>query len=104
MSHDAGCAGVYPAFAAPIGKHTNVIEDDHLATLWRAAGDEVGYPFGTIFQLLALTAQRRAEVTGIRGKTVILMSSARVEGEIHQMSLAIEAGAEFVGRCRLNAA
>jgi cytoskeletal protein CcmA (bactofilin family) len=41
---------------------------------------------------------------GIRGKTVILMSSARVEGEIHQMSLAIEAGAEFVGRCRLNAA
>ena len=40
----------------------------------------------------------------IRGRTVVLMSSARVEGEIHHTSLAIETGAEFVGRCRLNAA
>ena len=29
------------------------------------------------------------------------MSSARVEGEIHHTSLAIETGAEFVGRCNL---
>ena len=41
---------------------------------------------------------------GIRGGTVALMSSARVEGDIHHTSLAIEIGAEFVGRCRLNAA
>ena len=40
---------------------------------------------------------------GIRGKTVVLMSSARVEGDIHHTSLAIENGAEFVGRCRLSA-
>jgi cytoskeletal protein CcmA (bactofilin family) len=43
-------------------------------------------------------------VGGIRGKTVILMASAHVDGDIHQTSLAIEKGAEFIGRCRLNAA
>jgi cytoskeletal protein CcmA (bactofilin family) len=31
---------------------------------------------------------------------VALQSSARVEGDIHYMSLAIEQGAEFDGRCR----
>lgn len=43
-------------------------------------------------------------VGDIRGRTVVLMSSARVEGEIHHTSLAIEDGAEFEGRCRLSAA
>ena len=51
---------------APIGKRSNVIEDTDLAMLWKAAADEVGYPFGTIFQLLTLTAQRRGEVCGMR--------------------------------------
>ena len=51
---------------APIGKRTNVIEDKDLVVLWRAAADEVGYPFGPIFQLLTLTAQRRGEVCGMR--------------------------------------
>jgi cytoskeletal protein CcmA (bactofilin family) len=32
--------------------------------------------------------------------TVALQASARVEGDIHHMSLAIEEGAEFDGRCR----
>jgi cytoskeletal protein CcmA (bactofilin family) len=31
---------------------------------------------------------------------VALQSSARVEGDIHHMSLVIEQGAEFDGRCR----
>jgi cytoskeletal protein CcmA (bactofilin family) len=43
-------------------------------------------------------------VGGIRSKTVVLMASAHVEGDIHQTSLAIEKGAEFVGRCRQVAA
>jgi integrase len=51
---------------APIGKRRNVIEDADLAMLWKAAANEVGYPFGTIFQLLTLTAQRRGEVCGMR--------------------------------------
>ena len=36
----------------------------------------------------------------IRGMTVALQASARVEGDIHHMSLAIEQCAEFDGRCR----
>jgi cytoskeletal protein CcmA (bactofilin family) len=32
--------------------------------------------------------------------SVALQSSARVEGDIHHMSLVIEQGAEFDGRCR----
>ena len=43
-------------------------------------------------------------VGGIRSKTVVLMASAYVEGDIQHTSIAIEKGAEFTGRCRLNAA
>jgi cytoskeletal protein CcmA (bactofilin family) len=43
----------------------------------------------------------RGRISGvIRAITVALQSSARVEGDIHHMSLAIEQGAEFDGRCR----
>ena len=36
----------------------------------------------------------------IRAMSVALQSSARVESDIHHMSLTIEQGAEFDGRCR----
>src|SRR5215470_11248462 len=43
----------------------------------------------------------RGQMSGvIRGITVTLQASSRVEGDIHHMSLAIEQGAEFDGRCR----
>src|SRR6516225_10271568 len=43
----------------------------------------------------------RGQISGvIRGITVTLQASSRVEGDIHHMSLAIEQGAEFDGRCR----
>src|SRR5262245_61871813 len=43
----------------------------------------------------------RGRISGvIRARTVALQASARVEGDIHHMSLAIEQGAEFDGRCR----
>jgi len=43
----------------------------------------------------------RGTISGvIRGATVTLQSSSHVEGDIHHMSLAIEQGAEFDGRCR----
>jgi cytoskeletal protein CcmA (bactofilin family) len=43
----------------------------------------------------------RGQISGvIRGVTVTLQSSSKVEGDIHHMSLAIEQGAEFDGRCR----
>jgi len=51
-----------------------------------------------------VTAERvivRGRTSGvIRAMTVSLQASARVEGDIHHMSLAIEEGAEFDGRCR----
>jgi cytoskeletal protein CcmA (bactofilin family) len=43
----------------------------------------------------------RGKISGvIRGATVTLQSSSKVEGDIHHLSLAIEQGAEFDGRCR----
>ncbi len=36
----------------------------------------------------------------IRAKTVALQASSNVEGDIHHMSLTIEEGAMFEGRCR----
>jgi cytoskeletal protein CcmA (bactofilin family) len=43
----------------------------------------------------------RGRISGvIRAMTVALQASARVEGDIHHMSLSIEQGAEFDGRCR----
>jgi cytoskeletal protein CcmA (bactofilin family) len=43
----------------------------------------------------------RGTISGvIRAMTVALQSSARVEGDIHHMSISIEQGAEFDGRCR----
>jgi cytoskeletal protein CcmA (bactofilin family) len=46
----------------------------------------------------------RGQISGvIRGVTVTLQASSKVEGDIHHMSLAIEQGAEFDGRCRRSA-
>lgn len=42
-----------------------VLTDKELGTVWRSSRSE-GYPFGTIVQLLSLTAQRRGEVAGMR--------------------------------------
>jgi cytoskeletal protein CcmA (bactofilin family) len=56
-----------------------------------------------------IVAGERVTVLGrivgdIRGKTIALMSSAHVEGDIHHNSLLIENGAELTGRCRQNEA
>ncbi len=42
-----------------------VLSNKEIVTLWKASLTE-GYPFGTIYQLLLLTAQRRGEVVGMR--------------------------------------
>lgn len=51
-----------------IGKkalRTRVLNDDELAALWKAA-EQLGYPYGPLFQLLALTGQRKSEVAEAR--------------------------------------
>ncbi len=42
-----------------------VLDDAELAAVWSVTAT-LGYPYGTIVQLLILTAQRRGEVTGMR--------------------------------------
>jgi integrase len=49
---------------SPEVKRERVLSDFELAIVWKAAAAE-GYPFGTLVQLLILTAQRRAEVGGV---------------------------------------
>lgn len=44
---------------------SRVLTDAELKAVWNRA-EEVGYPFGTIVQLLILTGQRRGEIAGLR--------------------------------------
>jgi integrase len=56
------CAGVRPPTKE--NSRDRVLADDELRLIWRAAG-VIGWPFGPIVQLLALTLQRRNEVAEI---------------------------------------
>jgi integrase len=56
-------AGVKPP--NPETSRDRVLTDDELKTVWRAA-EKVGYPFGSILQLLILTGQQRGEVAGMQ--------------------------------------
>jgi len=54
--------------AAVIGKklaRQRVLNDDELCAFWRAGG-ELGYPYGPLFRMLALTGQRKSEVAEAR--------------------------------------
>jgi integrase len=48
---------------------TRVLDDAELRALWRAA-DRVGYPFGPLVQMLALTGCRLNEVAGARWREI----------------------------------
>jgi integrase len=68
-SVERGLIEVSPAASvkppAPESSRDRVLSDREIIWLWSAA-QQVGYPFGTIVQLLLVTAQRRDEVTGMR--------------------------------------
>jgi integrase len=57
------CAGTQRPSKAV--SRNRVLSHAELAAVWRAAAD-TPYPFGQVVQLLILTAQRRAEVVGMR--------------------------------------
>ena len=42
-----------------------VLADEELASIWKVA-PAIGYPYGAVVQLLALTGQRRGEIVGMR--------------------------------------
>jgi hypothetical protein len=60
---------VSPCFSVEIGKPLKArdrkLTDYELTTLW-ASTHALGWPFGSIYRLLILTAQRRDEVAGMR--------------------------------------
>ena len=53
------CAGIKPPTLER--SRDRVLDDDELRLVWQAA-DKIGWPFGPLIQLLALTGQRRDEV------------------------------------------
>jgi integrase len=67
LAQEYGLTGSPAASMRPkdiIGKKVprqRVLKDVELRALWQAA-DKLGYPYGTVFQLLALTGQRKSEV------------------------------------------
>ena len=49
----------------PEVERDRTLSDDELRAFWQACND-IGWPFGPMFKLLFLTAQRRSEVAGLR--------------------------------------
>ncbi len=90
-----------------IGQGLKIISQGTLQVDGEVEGDVAGAEviIGEQGKVTGTVAAERVIVRGrisgvIRGVTVALQASARVEGDIHHMSLAIEQGAEFDGRCR----
>lgn len=50
---------------------TRVLNDDELRSLWNAA-DALGYPYGPLIRLLAITGQRKSEVAEARWREIDL--------------------------------
>jgi integrase len=48
---------------------SRVLSNDELRLVWQRA-EEVGYPYGTIVQLLILTGQRRGEIAALRASWI----------------------------------
>ncbi len=90
-----------------IGQGLKIISQGTLQVDGEVEGDVRGTEviIGEKGRVTGTVAAERVIVRGmisgvIRGLTVTLQASSRVEGDIHHMSLAIEQGAEFDGRCK----
>jgi len=90
-----------------IGQGLKIITQGTLQVDGEVEGDVAGAEIiiGELGKVTGTVAAERVIVRGrtsgvIRAMTVALQASARVQGDIHHMSLAIEEGAEFDGTCR----
>ena len=104
---DAGPKSVIGNDLRIIGQGLKIISQGTLQVDGEIEGDVGGAEviIGERGKVTGTVAAERVIVRGtisgvIRGATVTLQSSSHVEGDIHHMSLAIEQGAEFDGRCR----
>jgi integrase len=66
------CDGIDPPSAEK--SRDRVLDSDEIRLVWRAA-DDLGFPFGPIVKLLALTGQRRSEVGGMEWREIDLEKS-----------------------------
>ena len=64
LINDNPCDKLRPV--ADENSRERILSDDELRSVWRAA-ETLGFPFGPLAQLLALTGQRKGEVAGRRG-------------------------------------
>jgi integrase len=92
-------AGIKKPFAET--SRDRVLTNDEMRAVWRAA-DGIGYPFGGIVHLLALTGQRRGEVAGMRwdeieGDLWTLPKERTKNGRLHTVPLSRQAMA-ILGR------
>ena len=90
-----------------VGRGIRIISEGRLQVDGEVEGEVAGTEvvIGEHGKVTGAVAAERVIVHGrlsgvIRGMAVALQASARVEGDIHHMSLAIAEGAEFDGRCR----
>jgi cytoskeletal protein CcmA (bactofilin family) len=104
---EAGLKSVIGNDLKIIGQGLKIISQGTLQVDGEIEGDVGGAEviIGEKGKVTGTVAAERVIVRGtiagvIRGVTVTLQSSSHVEGDIHHMSLAIEQGAEFDGRCR----
>jgi integrase len=76
-----------------IGKKVSrqrVLSDPEIKEFWRAAG-RLGYPFGTLFQMLLLTGQRRSEIAEAswrefnKSKRILTIPSERFKSDSEQL-------------------
>jgi cytoskeletal protein CcmA (bactofilin family) len=89
-----------------VGRGLKIISEGKLRVDGEIEGDVAGteITIGEQGKVTGTVAAERVIVHGrlsgvIRGTDVALQASARVEGDIHHVSLTIEEGAEFDGRC-----
>jgi integrase len=93
------CAGI----AAPASETSRdrVLTDDELRLVWNAA-DAIGWPFGPIVKLMALTGQREGEVAGMRWSEIDLdgklwtLPAARVKNSEAQTVPLSDAAVEII--------
>ena len=72
-------------------KRDRVLNDNELAAVSRAAG-EIGWPFGSVAELLILTGARRSEIAHLRwseieGDTIRLSGERTKNGDPHTIPL-----------------